>query len=104
MVGFFIEGLDCGFALEPIDHGDYDIPVADTVLLFDQDVVPIHDTGLDHAFSFYDQHEVASTAQKTGGNREAVFDILLGQDRSSGSDTTDNRNFCDWSVAGDIYA
>ena len=85
-----VEGLDRGFALHAFDHGHDDVAVLRRILLVDEDVVAVEDACVDHRLAVHREHEVRSPADEPAGHREAVFDVLFGEDGRAGGDAADD--------------
>ena len=64
----------------------------------DDDVVVIENSGVHHRVAAYPQHEDRIAADEFGGERIDLLDVLLGQDRRSGSDAANQRNVPDRST------
>lgn len=61
------------------------------VLSMYEDTVAVKNTGIDHGFSTNIQNEGFSLGNYIGGNGEVVLNILLSEDRLSGSNIADDR-------------
>lgn len=74
-----------------IDQSYHNLSVVCCVLSMHEDTVSIEDTGIDHGFSTDVQDERFSLGDYIGGNGEVVLNILLREDRLSGSYIADDR-------------
>ena len=83
-----IESLD-GSGI--IDQGHNDLSVIRRVLDMNEDTVTVENTGIDHGLSADIQNEGFSLGNYIGGNGEVVLNILLSEDRLSGSNIADDR-------------
>lgn len=84
----FIEGLDRSGI---IDQSYHDLSVVCCVLGMYENTVSVKNTGIDHGFSTDVQDERFSLGDYIGGNGEVVLNILLREDRLSGSYIADDR-------------
>ena len=85
---FLIEGLNCSGI---IDQSNNNLAVMCCVLGMHEDTVAVKNTGIDHGLSANVQDERVSLGYHIGGNREVVLNILLREDRLSGSYIADDR-------------
>lgn len=85
---FLIEGLNCSGI---IDQSNNNLAVMCCVLGMHEDTVAVKNTGIDHGLSANVQDERVSFGYHIGGNREVVLNILLREDRLSGSYIADDR-------------
>ena len=85
---FLIEGLNCSGI---IDQSNNNLAVMCSALRMYKDTISIEDTGIDHGLSANVQDERVSLGYHIGGNREVVLNILLREDRLSGSYIADDR-------------
>ena len=83
-----VEGLDRSGI---IDQSYDDLAVMCCVLGMYEDTVAVKNTGIDHGLSANVQDERVSLGYHIGGNREVVLNILLREDRLSGSYIADDR-------------
>ena len=83
-----VEGLDRSGI---IDQSYDDLAVMCCVLSMYEDTVAVKNTGIDHGLSANVQDERVSLGYHIGGNREVVLNILLREDRLSGSYIADDR-------------
>ena len=85
---FLIEGLNCSGI---IDQSNHNLTVMSSALRMYKDTISIEDTGIDHGLSANVQDERFSLGYHIGGNGEVVLNILLSEDRLSGSHIADHR-------------
>jgi hypothetical protein len=78
-IELLVEGLDGGFA---VDHRDDDVAVVGVELLVDDDVIAIHDAGVDHALAGHAQG--VDVAAEPGGDRDGSQGVLNGFDGFAG--------------------
>ena len=83
-----VEGLDRSGI---IDQSYDDLAVMCCVLGMYEDTVAVKNTGIDHGLSANVQDERVSLGYHIGGNGEVVLNILLSEDRLSGSNIADDR-------------
>ena len=83
-----VEGLDRSGI---IDQSYDNLAVMCSALRMYKDTISIEDTGIDHGLSANVQDERFSLGYHIGGNREVVLNILLREDRLSGSYIADDR-------------
>ena len=83
-----IEGLDRSGI---IDQSYHNLSVMCCVLSVYEDTVAVKNTGIDHGFPANIQDERFSLGNYIGGNGEVVLNILLREDRLSGSYIADDR-------------
>ena len=88
MVALVEESLDGGFVL---DQGDDDLAVAGRLLRLDDDEVAVEDAGLLHRVSAHGEDEVGVVATGDARDVDVLLDVLLGDDRTTGRDGTDQR-------------
>ena len=74
-----------------IDQSYHDLSVVCCVLGMYENTVSVKNTGIDHRFSANIQDEGFSLGYHIGGNGEVVLNILLREDRLSGSYIADDR-------------
>ena len=84
MAIFFGESLDCGFA---IDHCRDYLTLFSILLGADDDVVAVADCDIDHGVAYYFKEEELALAYEGLGEWEDLFDVLFGEDWTTGSDT-----------------
>ena len=78
--------------MEIAEKRNDDVSVPDILALFYENQISGIDTGTDHAVSFYLQHEGLACRHVFRRDREVILDILLGKNRLSGRNGSDQRN------------
>ena len=82
MILLLVKSLNRGLCLKGALYHCYDdISVCRGLIFLHNQVITVVDTGIDHAVSVHYKQEVVAISDKPGGEWNAVFDILLGQDR-----------------------
>lgn len=78
------ESFDCGFA---IDHGGDDLAFVGILLGADYDVIAIADCNINHGVAYDFKEEELALSYEGFGEWEDLFDVLLGEDWSTGGDS-----------------
>ena len=78
------ESFDCGFA---IDHRGDDLALVGILLGADYNVIAIADCNIDHGIAYNFEQEELALANEGLGEWEDLFDVLFGEDWSTGGDS-----------------
>ena len=83
-----VEGLDGRLIL---DQSDYDLTVSCSITGVDKQKISVEDTDVDHGISAHPKGKAVTGGDDLRGDREVVLNVLLCQDRLSGSYVSDDR-------------
>jgi len=75
-----------------VDHRGDDLTVLGDGLASDDDKVAVADRGVDHRVADDGQEEEVTVADELTGEREDLLDLLVGGDRDTGGDASDQRH------------
>ena len=101
VIFFSVECFYSSFAFKAVYHSDDDLSVESGILLADENIISVEDSGLDHTFPFDSQHEMFSvSADVASRNRKGVGDIFFCEDRYARSHLPHQRDVYDIGPSG----